>query len=98
MAQYQILYWRHIPLGVKAADLNGMVRENLPSRFQDAIDRSAKLVGRNSTSAYTSMFRWSRSAEREGNAQEVAKAVAEELAALWPDDIPLEPPPDFPEP
>ena len=94
MAQYQVLYWRHIPLGVKATDLNGIVRENLPSRFQDAIDRSAKQDGRSSTSAYTSMFRWSRPQEREGTAQEVARSVAAELAAKWPDEIPLSPPSD----
>ena len=92
MAQYQVLYWRHIPLGVKATDLNGIVRENLPPRFQEAIDRSAKRDGRSSTSAYTSMFRWSRPQEREGTAEEVAKVVAYELAAMWPDEIPTEPP------
>jgi len=47
MAQYQILYWRHIPLGVKATDLNGTVRENLPPRFQEAIDRLATQDGEN---------------------------------------------------
>ena len=93
MAQYQVLYWRHIPLGVKATDLNGIVRENLPSRFQEAIDRSAKQDGRSSTSAYTSMFRWSRPQEREGTAEEVARIVAVELAAMWPDEIPTEPTP-----
>jgi hypothetical protein len=92
MAQYQVLYWRHIPLGVKATDLNGIVRENLPPRFQEAIDRLAKEDGRTSTSAYTSLFRWSRSQEREGTASEVARAVAAELAAEWPEEIPNEPP------
>lgn len=92
MAQYQILYWRHIPLGVKASDLSGTMRENLPPRFQEAIDRLAKKEGETSTSAYTSMFRWSEPQEREGPAAEVAKAVAADLAARWPDEIPLKPP------
>jgi hypothetical protein len=92
MAQYQILYWRHIPLGVKASDLNGTVRENLPSRFQEAIDRLAMQDGETSTSAYTSMFRWSAPQEREGTAAEVAEAIAAELDARWPGEIPLEPP------
>ncbi len=92
MAQYQVLFWRHIPLGVKATDLNGIVRENLPPRFQDAVDQLAKQDGRSSTSAYTSMFRWSRPQEREGTAPEVAQSVAAELAAQWPDEIPIEPP------
>ena len=92
MAQYQILYWRYIPLGVKASDLNGTVRENLPPRFQEAIDRLAMKDGETSTSAYTSMFRWSAPLEREGSAEDVAKTVVAELDAEWPGEIPLEPP------
>ena len=92
MAQYQVLYWRHIPLGVKATDLNGTVRENLPERFQRAVDYLAMKDGKTSTSAYTSMFRWSRPQEHEGTAVEVAREVAAEIAARWPDEIPLEPP------
>lgn len=94
MAHYQVLYWRHIPLGVKASDLDGTVRENLPSRFQEAIDRLATKEGETSTSAYTSMFRWSAPQEREGSAAEVAKSVVAELDGQWPDEIPLEPPED----
>jgi hypothetical protein len=92
MAQYQVLYWRHIPLGVKASDLDGTVRENLPPRFQEAIDQLAMKEGETSTSAYTSMFRWSAPQEQEGSAADVAKAVVVELDAQWPDEIPLEPP------
>jgi len=94
MAQYQILYWRHIPLGVKATDLNGIVRENLPERFQRAVDQVAMQDGKTSASisVYTSMFRWSRPEEREGPAAEVARKVAAEIAAQYPDEIPLEPP------
>jgi hypothetical protein len=89
MAQYQILYWRHIPLGVKATDLNGTVRTNLPDRFQHAVDRLAMQEGKTATSAYTSMFRWTRPEEREGTAAQVARALADEIAAQWPDEIPL---------
>jgi hypothetical protein len=92
MAQYQVLYWRHIPLGVKATDLSGTVRENLPERFQRAVDQLAMQDGKTSTSAYTSMFHWSRPEECEGTAAEVAREVAAEIAAWWPDEIPLEPP------
>lgn len=92
MAQYQILYWKNIPLGVKATDLDGTVRENLPPRFQEAIDRLAAKDGETSTSAYTSMFKWGAPQEREGSAAEVAKAVVAELDAQWTGEIPLEPP------
>jgi hypothetical protein len=92
MAQYQILYWKHIPLSVKATDLHGTVRANLPDRFQAAIERLATRDGRTSTAAYTSMFHWSRPQERPGSAAEVAQSTAAELAARWPDEIPLESP------
>jgi uncharacterized protein (DUF1501 family) len=91
MAQYQILYWRHIPLGVKATDLNGIVRENLPDRFQEAVDQQAMQDGKTSTTLYTQMFHWSRTADREGTAVDVARQVAAELVARYPDEIPLEP-------
>ena len=44
MARYQILYWEHIPLGVKATDVNGTVRENLPARFQQAVEDAASIA------------------------------------------------------
>lgn len=83
MARYQILYWEHIPLGVKATDLNGTVRENLPARFQEAVQRASSRAGHDSTAAYTSMFKWGREQEREGTAREVATNIAKELDDTW---------------
>lgn len=83
MARYQILYWEHIPLGVKATDVNGTVRENLPARFQEAVERASSQAGHSSAAAYTSMFKWGKEQEREGSAAEVAKAVAQELDETW---------------
>jgi hypothetical protein len=83
VARYQILYWEHIPLGVKATDLNGTVRENLPARFQEAVENASSRAGHASTAAYTSMFKWGAEKEREGTAAEVAAAVAKELDESW---------------
>jgi len=83
VARYQILYWEHIPLGVKATDLNGTVRENLPARFQEAVQRASSRAGHDSTAAYTSMFKWGKEQEREGSAKEVAATVAKELDDTW---------------
>lgn len=83
MAKYQILYWEHIPLGVKATDLNGTVRENLPVRFQEAVENASKGAGHSSAAAYTSMFKWGSEQEREGSAAEVAAAIAKELDDTW---------------
>jgi hypothetical protein len=83
MARYQILYWEHIPLGVKATDVNGTVRENLPARFQQAVEKASSQAGHSSAAAYTSMFKWGKEQEREGSASEVATAVAKELDETW---------------
>jgi hypothetical protein len=83
MARYQILYWEHIPLGVKATDVNGTVRENLPARFQEAVEEASLKAGQTSAAAYTSMFKWGKEMEREGTATEVAAAIAQELDETW---------------
>jgi len=83
VARYQILYWEHIPLGVKATDVNGTVRENLPARFQEAVENAASRGGHDSAAAYTSMFKWGKEKEREGTAKEVAASVAKELDEKW---------------
>ena len=86
MARYQILYWEHIPLGVKATDVNGTVRENLPARFQEAVENAASRAGQTTAAAYTSMFKWGKEQEKEGTAAEVAAAVAKELDETWNED------------
>jgi hypothetical protein len=86
MARYQILYWEHIPLGVKATDVNGTVRENLPARFQESVEKAASRGGRAGAAAYTSMFKWGKEQEREGAATEVASAIARELDANWKEE------------
>ncbi len=90
MARYQILYWEHIPLGVKATDLNGTVRENLPARFQEAVQRASTRAGHDSTAAYTSMFKWGKEQEREGTAKNVATEVAKELDETWDEEAALQ--------
>ena len=86
MARYQILYWEHIPLGVKATDVNGTVRENLPTRFQEAVEKASSKAGQTSAAAYTSMFKWGKEKEREGTAKEVAAAIAKELDETWTEE------------
>lgn len=84
MARYQILYWGNIPLGVKATDFNGMVRENLPARFREVFENTTAVGGQIHTVAYTtSSFRWGKECVREGTAAEVAATVAKELDASW---------------
>ena len=86
MARYQILYWEHIPLGVKATDVNGTVRENLPTRFQEAVEKASSKAGQTSAAAYAWMFKWGKEKEQEGTAKEVAAAIAKELDETWTEE------------
>jgi hypothetical protein len=80
MATYQILYWQHVPLSVKATDDTGSVRQALSGRFEAALKQGTddyKQV------MHSSSFKWGRIGEREGSAAEVAAAVAAELTEHW---------------
>lgn len=84
MANVRILYWHQIPSVVEARDdQGGRHKEQLSQRFQELIDRVAmrrKLVG---TDAYLEGWRRGRSEQRDGRAEEVAKAVATEMEAAF---------------
>jgi hypothetical protein len=88
MARYQILYWRHIPLGVKAMDVHGAVRVNLPARFQEAFRQAVARSSTTTDASYTtSGFRWGEPQIREGSADMVAEVIAEEIGNTWDEEI-----------
>ncbi len=80
MAEYQILYWQHIPLSIKATDVNETVRQTLSGRFEEAL-RTASAGYQ--LAMHSTELRWSSLQERKGSASEVARTVAEELAKVW---------------
>ncbi|MBI1791536.1 MAG: virulence factor [Acidobacteria bacterium] len=84
MAQYQVLYWRHIPAQVKAFEAGKRpVSRPLPDRFQEEIDRVAMQEGLVGNDDYLNQWQWSPKQEREGSAEQVAGAVAKELEEQW---------------
>jgi hypothetical protein len=84
MARYRILYWGHIPIGIKATDISGTVRQNLPERFQEAFGVAAlHSQSQGKGSFTTSNFRWGEEQRREGPAAAVASAIARELDETW---------------
>jgi len=86
MASYQILSWSEIPVGVKARDDSGTVREELPIRFQHAVDAVATATDRVETKAYLAEWNWADSQDRTGTASEVATGIADELVAAYPSE------------
>jgi hypothetical protein len=84
MATYNVLTWRGIPSQVKATDTNGdTVRRALPEFFQQEIDRVAMAEGLIDGDEYMELWTWSAPADRDGGAEEVAQAVALEVAQAW---------------
>lgn len=84
MAEYQILYWHDIPLQVRSGSRRDRVSQELPSRFQVAIDKAAMAADLAGTDQYLSEFHWSERLERPGSPQEVVAAVVAELDAQYP--------------
>ena len=79
MASVQILYWKDIPVQVRARDKNGRASLPMPDRFQIAIDQAAMLAGLTGSDAYTELFEWQDWEDHPGTAQEAASAAVAEL-------------------
>lgn len=84
MASFRVMSWRGIPSQVKATDDSGAtVSRKLPPFFQQEIDRVAMAEGLIESDEYLEAWTWSDEGTREGSAQEVAEAVAEEMGQAW---------------
>jgi Virulence factor len=83
MATFQILFWKDIPVQVRARDEKERYNLPLPPRFQSAIDQAAMEAGLTGDDAYTEIYHWTDATERPGSAQEVAESVASELIAQY---------------
>lgn len=83
MADFNILYWQTIPSLVEATDSEGTHKIQLSHRFQAFIDHVAMETGLAGTDAYLEEWTRGESEQRDGSAEEVAKAVAEELEAQF---------------
>ena len=86
MTKYIILNWQDLPSLVEATDDEGSHKIQLTQRFQALIDHVAMESGLMGSDAYLDAWNKSDAQEREGTAEEVAKAVAEEIEAQF-DDI-----------
>ncbi len=81
MATYKILYWQEIPSQIKAEDDLDDVTVALDPKFMERIDQLAAQRGLQSSDNYLAQWRWSDEQEREGTAEDVARAIERELEA-----------------
>jgi Virulence factor len=84
VAQYQVLFWKHIPSQVMAWEGEAKVKLMLPDYFQAAIDAYAMKVGSTEMDAYLEGWRRGPVEERAGSPHEVLNAVIEELTSANP--------------
>ena len=83
MAKVTILYWQDIPSLVEAKDGSGNHKIQLSDRFQELIDLVAmrkKLAG---TDEYLMHWSKGRPEQREGSAEDAARALATEIEARY---------------
>jgi hypothetical protein len=84
MANYQVMFWKHIPSQVKAWAGEDQVKIMMPDYFQAAIDAYAMRDGSTDMDAYLDGWKWGPVEERDGTPAEVLTAMVEELTAAHP--------------
>lgn len=84
MANYQVMFWKHIPSQVKAWEGDTEVKRMLPDYFQAAIDAYAMKDGSTDMDAYLDGWQWGPIEDRAGAPNEVVGAVIDELTAANP--------------
>jgi hypothetical protein len=79
LANYQVMFWKHIPSQVKAWNGTTEVKRMMPDRFQVAIDAFAMKDGSTNMDAYLDGWHWGQIEESDGPPDEVLATVIEEL-------------------
>ena len=86
MTEYQVTRWRELPSMVAAKAGDDLVKSELASRLQEAIDEAAMRLG--DTGADDYLAGWERTpwTTADGTPVEVLDRVTSELEAEWPAD------------
>ena len=84
MAQFQVLYWKHIPSQVVAWEGEAKAKRMLPDYFQAAIDAFAMKDGSTEMDAYLEGWHRGPVEARDGTPDEVIDALVAELTAANP--------------
>ena len=82
-----ILYWKEIPVQVKAEDAETSVSTPLEPRFQEAADAVAMMDGSYGGDDYLDAWQWGPETPSEQSPSAVAGALAERINAGMPEDF-----------
>ncbi len=84
MTQVKVMYWKEVPVQVKATDDSGEVTVPLDGRFQQAVDSLAMFDGSAGSDEYLEGWQWGETFEDDRSAEEAAKTHAERFNKLIP--------------
>jgi hypothetical protein len=84
MTEYQVTRWRELPSMVAARAGDEIVKAELASRFQEAIDEAAMRLGDSGADDYLAGWERTPWATADGTPAEVLDRVTSELDAEWP--------------
>ena len=84
MAQFQVLFWKHIPSQVMAWEGEDKAKRMLPDYFQAAIDAYAMKDGSTDMDAYLEGWHRGPVQVRDGTPENVIEVLVEELTAANP--------------
>jgi tRNA C32,U32 (ribose-2'-O)-methylase TrmJ len=86
MTEYQVTRWRELPSMVAARAGDEIVKAELASRFQEAIDEAAMRLGDSGADDYLAGWERTPWTIADGTPAEVLDRVTSELDAEWPPD------------
>jgi tRNA C32,U32 (ribose-2'-O)-methylase TrmJ len=84
MTEYQVTRWRELPSMVAARAGDEIVKVELASRFQEAIDEAAMRLGDSGADDYLAGWERTPWTTADGTPAEVLDRVTSELDAEWP--------------
>jgi hypothetical protein len=85
VAQLTVIYWRDIPAQVIVRAGRASAKRELPTRFQEAIDRAAMRGGARETDAYLAAWRRAEPVACGDDLEAAAARAAAELEAAYDD-------------
>ena len=86
VTEYQVTRWRELPSMVAARAGDEIVKAQLATRFQEAIDEAAMRLGDTGAGDYLAGWEQSEWTAVDGAPAEVLERIANELEAEWPAD------------
>lgn len=86
MTEYQVTRWRELPSMVAARAGDEIVKAELASRFQEAIDEAAMRLGDSGADDYLAGWERTPWTTADGTPADVLDRVTSELDAEWPAD------------